>query len=255
MSFLRMLRKELKELARSYKLLFVPLAIAMLAVMQPVTIKLMPMILANAGNMPEGTVIRIPEIPTWQVMRGVIDQYNQLGLLILVLVAMSTIAGERGSGVAATVLTKPVGRGAYLSAKAVSYSLLALLSLVVGMALSAYYTELLLGPVSWAGVRNASLIYMPNLLLAVAVTVCYSAFLPSSLATAGAGITTLILLNTVPRYMGDFLRQTYPGALTAATGPALFGQPFEAWPALVGTMALALAFLAGGWLALRRMEM
>lgn len=59
-----------------------------------------------------------------------------------------------------------MGRGAYLGAKALAYSLLALLSLAAGLALAAYYTEVLLKPVDYNGVLRAYLLYTPNLVLA-----------------------------------------------------------------------------------------
>lgn len=52
-----MVQKELLEQARSFKLLWVPLVFIILGIMQPVSMHLMPLILEQAGNLPEGTVI------------------------------------------------------------------------------------------------------------------------------------------------------------------------------------------------------
>lgn len=186
MNFLPMLWKELKELARSYKLLFVPLVFVVLGLGQPIAYKLMPLLLKNS-NLPEGATLNIPVPPPNLVVGSALEQYNQLGIVLLLLVVMGAIAGERASGVAATVLSKPVGRGAYLSAKAVAYSLLALVSLGLGIGLTAYYTGVLFGPVSWGRVVGATFLYLPYLITAVAVGLFFSSFLPSGVAAGGSG--------------------------------------------------------------------
>lgn len=254
MNFGTMLVKELKELARSYKLLFVPVVFAVLGFGQPVAIKLLPRLMEGATNLPKGAVIHIPTPPPGEVVAGIIGQFHQMGVLLLVLVAMGSIAGERLSGVAATVLTKPVGRGEYLAAKAVAYSLLAVVSVAAGMGIGAYYTQLLIGPVNWGQVGLATLVYLPNLILAIALTLCFSAFLPSPLSAGGAGLAAVVLLNIVPRYLGKWPASVAPGALNEsvvrllATGSAVAIRP------VAGVTVLALAALLAGWFALERQE-
>lgn len=254
MSFWPMLTKELKELVRSYKLVFVPLVFAILAVGQPLAYKMMPLLLKSASNLPEGAVIEIPAPKVGEIVVGIIGQLNQMGILLLVLVVMGAIAGERNSGVAATVLTKPVSRAAYILAKATAFSLLAALSLSAAMLLGAYYTQVLFEPVDWAAVVSATLLYLPNLLLAVVLTLGLSAFMPSPLSAGGLGLVALILLNTVPRYMGRFLAGSYPGALTESAARALLGVADPVAQPLAGVLVLIAACLAGGWLMLRRQE-
>jgi len=254
MNFGTMLGKELKELARSYKLLFVPVVFAVLGLGQPLAIKLLPQLMQSASNLPPGAVIQIPTPPPDQVVAGVIGQVNQMGILLLVLVAMGSIAGERLSGVAATVLTKPVGRGEYLGAKAVAYSLLAVVSVVAGLGVGAYYTGVFIGPVDWGHVTLATLLYLPNLLLAVALTLCFSAFLPSPLAAGGAGLAAVVLLNIAPRYMGKSLFSVSPGALTESAVNVLVTGSGVAIRPVLGVGMVAAAVLVAGWYALERQE-
>ncbi|HLO02905.1 MAG TPA: ABC transporter permease subunit [Symbiobacteriaceae bacterium] len=254
MNLWAMLRKELRELVSSYKLLFVPLTFALLGIMQPVTMKMLPQIMKTASNLPKGAVIQIPTPPPGEVMAGVLGAYSQIPLMVLVLTMMGAIAAERASGVAATVLTKPVGRAGYFAAKAIAYSLLVTVSLLVGFAGSAYYTGVLIGPVDWQNVAVAGLLYLPYLLLVVAATLCFSAFMPSQVAAGGTSIVTMMLLGFVPKYLGDFIASLYPGALTASATAVLIGNPSEIAKPLVGVLVLALAFFIGGWMALERQE-
>ena len=249
-----MLVKELRELVKSYKILFVPLVFAILGIGQPVMMKMLPRLIDTASNMPPGTVIQIPVPTPGEVMAGVLAQYNQIGMLILALVCMGAVAGERNSGAAATVLTKPVGRGSYLAAKAVSFGLLATFSLLLGMVGAAYYTQFLIGPVSWTGVMQSTLIYLPNLWLAVSMTLAFSCFLPSPAASAGAGLAATLVLNLAPKYMGRFLAGAHPGALTESAGKALLGAEFAFAQPFIGVMVLVLAGLLVGWFMLERQE-
>jgi ABC-2 type transport system permease protein len=254
MNLWAMLRKELKELVSSYKLLFVPAIFALMGIMQPVTMKMLPELMKHGANLPKGAVIQIPVPPPGEVLASVINAYGQIPLMVLILTVMGAIAAERASGVAATVLTKPVGRGGYFAAKAISYSLLATVSLWVGLLGSAYYTQVLLGPVDWQSVAVAGLLYLPNMLLVVAVTLSFSAFMPSQVAAAGGALVTVMVLNILPRYLGDFSASVYPGALTASASALLTGAPYAVTRPVIGVAVLLVAFFVGGWLALERQE-
>lgn len=259
MRFFVLLGKELRELARSYKLLFVPLVFIILALGQPVAMKLLPQLLEGAGNLPPGAIIEIPQPPPPQVAAGIIGQLNQMGILVLVLAGMGAVAAERASGVAATVLSKPVRRGAYLGAKATAFAALATLSLALALLAGGYYTVVLLGPVDWGGIAWGTLLYLPNLLLAVAVTMSFSSLLKSPLAAGGAALAALVALNLAPRLLGGAWPQAFPGALTGRSALVIAGAPLPAGalphavPAVV-TLGLAALFLLAGWAALRRQE-
>ncbi|MHB9146430.1 MAG: ABC transporter permease subunit [Symbiobacteriia bacterium] len=265
MTLFLMLQKELRELATSYKLLFVPAAFALLGGGQPIAYKLLPTLLKNASNLPPGAVLQIPVPAPGAVVASALGQFGQLGMVLLILVAMGTIAGERQTGVAATVLTKPVARGTYLAAKIAAYGLLAAFSLALGVAVTAFYTDLLIGPVNWAGAFLGGVLYLPNLLLAVAATVAFSAFMPTPLAAGGAALVAYIVLSTVPRYLGAFARQAYPVALAERAAAAMIGKPLPDAKALgltfpgaslpfTAVLILALGFTLLGWLLLRRQE-
>jgi ABC-2 type transport system permease protein len=255
MNYFRMLGKELKELARSYKLLFIPVVYAVLGLGQPLAYKLLPQLMKSGmTNLPPGAEFNIPIPPPGQIVASAISQFTQLGILMLILAAMGTIAGERNSGVAATVLTKPVSRLQYLAAKITSYSVLAALSLLVGMVTTAYYTHFLIGPVNWSDAALGTVLYLPYLLLAVFVTVFFSTFMRSPVAAGGTSAVILIVLNTVPKYLGKFIASVYPGRLAAAALTVLAGEPTAMMRPLVGVTLLIAAFAVASWFVLERQE-
>lgn len=88
-------RKELLGMARSYQLLWVPVVLMLLVVMQPVTSYYLPEILAASGSMPEELIAGFPIPGSAEVMAGVLGQYSTIGVLILVIAGMQAVAGER----------------------------------------------------------------------------------------------------------------------------------------------------------------
>ena len=53
-------RKEMTEMARNYKILWIPIVFILLGVMQPVSSYYMPEILDTFGGLPEGTILEMP---------------------------------------------------------------------------------------------------------------------------------------------------------------------------------------------------
>src|SRR5690606_38665844 len=102
--WLVLFRKELVEGVRNYKWIWIPLVFVLLGIMQPVMTYFLPQLLETAGGLPEGAVIELPTPTGSQVMAETMSNFNTIGLLVLVLAFMGTIASERSSGVAGMVL-------------------------------------------------------------------------------------------------------------------------------------------------------
>src|SRR5665648_995232 len=153
------LAKEAKEMVRLRR--WVPLVAVylFLGMLQPITMKLMPVILDSASNLPKGTVIHIPTPAVDQVLYGIIGQYNQLGILALILVGMGMIAGERKL-VGEWLWSKPVNVSHYVLAKYSVFLLVAGSSSLIGLGLGAYYTAQLIGPVNWTVLWQGALLYV-----------------------------------------------------------------------------------------------
>lgn len=208
-----MLGKELLELARSMKLLWVPLVFVALGIMQPVSLYYMPIILEHAGNLPEGAVIEIPTPAAGKVMADTLSQFGVLGLLVLVLVFMGTVSGERGSGTASMILVKPVSIAGFLVSKWTAMLLLACLSLLAGYAAAWYYTELLIGSFAAEAFAASFALYSLWLAFAMTVTLMFSSLLRSAAGAAFCSLGFLAALslaaNLLPQYVG-----WTPGALS-----------------------------------------
>ncbi|WP_419871766.1 ABC transporter permease [Candidatus Pristimantibacillus sp. PTI5] len=204
--YMVMVQKELLELVRSYKLLWVPLIFVLLGIMQPVSTYYMPVILEHAGSMPEGTVIEIPKPLGTEVLAQTLQQFGTLGVLVLVLACMGTVSGERNSGAASLILVKPISVLSYIGSKWTSMLLLAWGSLTAGYLASWYYTGLLFGEIPFSGVLSSLLVYGLWLSFVMAITLLFSALLRSPAAAAfstlGGAIVLSLLAGLFPKIFG-----------------------------------------------------
>ncbi|MCJ7689210.1 MAG: hypothetical protein MUO60_07815, partial [Clostridiaceae bacterium] len=164
---LPMLNKEIKELCKTYKIIIIPLVFILLALMQPITMKMLPTLLKNASNLPAGTIIKIAAPSTNDVLRSLLGQFGQMGTIVIILMLMGTIAGERSLEITAMVLVKPIGRARYYFAKFFSYSILIICSMYIAFGFSAYYIVILFGKVSWSHIILGTTVYLPNVILII----------------------------------------------------------------------------------------
>lgn len=246
--------KELLELVRSFKLIWVPLVFILLGVMQPVTSYYMPILLEKAGNLPDGTVIEIPLPSGSQVLADTLSQYGVMGMLILVLAFMGIVSGERNSGAASILMVKPISILSYIGSKYAAMLLLAWGSLLAGYLASWYYTWLLIERVDFAPFMYSYLIYSLWLAFAMAATVWFSTLLRSAAGAAfsalGLAVLLSLLAGLMPKYFG-----WSPGALPGYAYQAVTGEISQAsrfgWSVGVTLLLAAISLPGSAWL-LRR---
>ncbi|WP_245804709.1 hypothetical protein [Halobacillus hunanensis] len=77
---------------RNYKWIWVPLVFILLGIMDPLTTYYLPQILESVGGLPEGATINIPTPPPADVFMMSISQFNMIGVAVLILMSMGTIA-------------------------------------------------------------------------------------------------------------------------------------------------------------------
>lgn len=241
--WLVMYRKEMLEMWRSGKWLWVPVVFILLGVMNPISSYYMPEILKNAGNLPEGAVIEIPPPKPPEVMVETLSQYGTMGLLILVLATMGIVSSERSGGMASMILVKPVRHSQYLTAKWAGMLTLGLASFWAGYGASWYYTELLIGHVDPARTAAGGAVWSLWLVFTLTVTLLMSTCLQSGGAVA---FVTLFLAAAVSLLSGWFSKHSgwSPGRLSAHAGSILTeGKALHAFPWSLGFTALAAAAL------------
>jgi ABC-2 type transport system permease protein len=117
-----LLKKEMKELFRSGKLIVFAAVFLFFGLLSPIAAKYLPQIISSIGGM-ENIQIKIPE-PTWlDAVAQYVKNLTQLCTFIVIVIFMGYVAREKESGTAVFLLVKPVPRGSFLAAKFISASL------------------------------------------------------------------------------------------------------------------------------------
>ncbi|MGP4075420.1 ABC transporter permease [Halobacillus sp. K22] len=195
MQWLTVFNKELLESWRNFKWIWVPLVFILLAITDPLTTYYLPQILEATGGLPEGATFEMPEPPPSEVFMMSVSQLNLLGVLIIALITMGTISGERKSGVAELVLVKPIAYHSYITAKWAAYTLLVCVSIFIALSASWYYVNLLFGEVSAASLFQTVFFYSLWTTFILAISI----FMNTLSKTAGLvlffTISLVIILN------------------------------------------------------------
>lgn len=248
MNFTVLLRKELQEQVRTYRLLIVSGVGLALGLATPLMLKYLPLLVPadQAG-------IQLPEFSGLDAVRESVSSMAELGLLAAILLAMGGVAKEVEAGTAAMTLTKPAGRGAFVAAKLTAISATFFCSVAAAAAGCYLYTAALFGTVGLPGFLAANALIFVYLVVCLAVTLMYSAMLRSQLAAGGLALVSLIglgALNSLPA-----LRHISPGALPGKAQLALVGDlGSAAGPLIAGAVLIAAATIVA-WQVLQSREL
>jgi ABC-2 type transport system permease protein len=247
-----LLRKEILEQWRTIRLPITATVFLLVGLSSPLLARFTPEILrAVAGD-------QIPFVLPPPTAADAVDQLaknlGQFGGLIAILLAMGAVATEKERGTAALLLSKPVGRGAFLVAKLLAIGLTLGTATAIAVAGAWFYTLVLFEPLPVLGVAAAAGLQWLTLMAWASITFLGSTLTRSSLAAAGFGVVAFIvvgILGALPP-LGRFL----PTGLGSPARALALGRagadpvvPTLATIALIGVAA----FLA--WLAFRRQEL
>lgn len=251
-----MYNKEMLEMWRSFKWLWVPLVFILLGIMQPVTTYYLPQILESAGGLPEGAVIEIPTPTGAQVMAEVISQYSSLGVLILVLAGMAVIWGEKQSRTISLILVRPIAYSTFITAKWAGLATLTITSVLVGCLAGWYYTELLIGSVSVSYLVSGVSVYGLWMIFVITVLVLMSTLLRGNSAVAFVTILITLCLSILTGLFEQWMLWS-PARLTYHTSSLLVnGVAGDGFLFSVGvTVAVVIVILMTAVVSLKRQEL
>jgi ABC-2 type transport system permease protein len=174
----------------------------------PVTLKFLPEIIKLSG---ESIQMTIPPPTAAQSLAEFAGTIGQLGVLVMVLIAMGAIANEIKHGTALLTLSKPVTPAAFVNAKFVAMCSTLFISLVAASLVCFGYTSWIIGTGDVVAFVGMNLLMLLFLVFCIALTLLFSSLFKSSLAAGGISIGIILfqaLLSSVP-VIGDYL----PGKL------------------------------------------
>jgi ABC-2 type transport system permease protein len=225
-----LLNKEFLEMARNYKWVWMPITFILLGVMDPLTTYYLPEIINSVGGLPEGTVFEMPEPSAQEVFIMSLGQYQMIGILVIVLSMMGTIAGERKSGVAQLILVKPVSYSSYITSKWAAAIILILLSLFLGMLASWYYTGVLFEFIPFASFMESFGLYALWLALVISFVILCSALFMQPVAAGMVALVTVFVFTIIGGSFQHLLEWSPTQLLTYVSERLIT----EKWPEHVG---------------------
>lgn len=247
------LGKELVEIRRTWRLWVIPGMLLFFAVTSPLIALITPQLVSALAGSEPGLVIRLPDPTAVDAYGQFLKNLSQLVVIAVIIAGAGIVSGERASGTAVLVLTKPLSRGAFLLAKAAGQ-----LGLLAGATLAALagcliVTRLVFPPAPAGPLVTATLLWLTYAALLAMVMLLFSVVFRSRGGAAGAGLGFLFV-TLIATIWPPAARYSFAGLLGAA-GDTLAGRtPPVAWPVATALAAMAV-FMALAILTFRRQEL
>ncbi|SDR09311.1 ABC transporter permease [Virgibacillus salinus] len=256
MQWMTLFKKELLENIRNFKWIWVPLVMILIATMDPVSSYYLPQIIDAVGGMPEGTEFQLPDFTPSDVVMMSLSQISSIGVLVIVLMSMGTIAGERKSGVSELVLVKPVSYTNYITAKWAAVLLLTLTALALGMLSSWYYVNLLFGELSFGELLQIIFFYGLWLALVVSLSIFYNTLLKIPGLVAFLTIATILVMKLITTIFSHLLEWS-PNNISGYINQMLVSGnvPSELTGAAIVTIVIIILLVAGSIFTFKSKEM
>ncbi|MBU8878781.1 ABC transporter permease [Bacillus sp. FJAT-29790] len=254
--WMTLFHKEVVEMSRNFKWIWVPIVFVLLAVKEPLTSYYMPQIIDSLGGLPEGAIIELPVPSAAEVLIAIQSQFNTLGVLVIVLTSMGIIAAERKSGVAGLILVKPVSYASFVTAKWAGAMLLLWISYFIGYLASWYYVVILFETVPFVDFFQSYLMNGIWLSFVLTITIFFNSFLKSPGAVGFISIAFVMILSIVSSSFSHLLEWS-PSLLPSYTNNFLLAQEFpkEAFPAAILALVGIIALLTGCIAIFRKREL
>lgn len=251
--FSALLLKEWRENLRNYKIFWIPIVFILLGITEPLSNYYLPQILDATGGLPEGAVIELPDPEPGQLLVAVMGQFQVIGMLVLVLAYMGSIAGERRNGTATLLYVRPLSYASYFLSKWLMASAVALLSVWAGFLAGYYYTAVLFSAVPFGEFLAFAATYSVWIVLVVTLVLFASAAMPNGGLAAGLTLAALLILQLVHSLFGSqwdwspFRLPNYAASFLDI-GPDTVGL---AWTFALSLVCLLILATMGIWFAKR----
>lgn len=243
--FRAFLGKELREIVRTWRIWVLPGLMLFFAITSPIAALVTPSLLESFASSQPGVVIKLPDPTALDAYRQFLKTLDQLFLLALIVTSAGAVAAERRSGTAVLVLTKPVSRRGFITAKIAAQQLLLVVTAIIGAFLCLALTTALFPSSMEPRFLVAVVVWLAYALLVIVVMALFSAVLPTQ-GAAGAGLA-FYFLSLLLGLWPAANRFTFIG-LTSAGQRILAGAEVAlAWPLVTAGLAAVGFGLLAAW--------
>jgi ABC-2 type transport system permease protein len=243
MNFHILLYKDLREQVRTHRLLaMASVFLAFSGFLSPIAAKFAPRIIEEMMRRSgQRFIIQIPEPTIADAIGQFLKNTTQIGIIVLILVAMGSMALERET--AAMTLSKPVSRLSFMLSKFSALSLTVFMSFSLSSLVFYLYTIFLFGHLDPLRFLSSALLLFLYLWVWAALTFLFSTISRSQIFAGGMAFGLYIissLLGTVP-HIKDYM----PWALIRGAEGIALGFHTDVWrPIALGLASIAISLLA-----------
>lgn len=250
-----LLRKEAKEIWRTYRVWAIPVVFLFIGFSAPASTKFLPELL-KPQLQAQGISITMPKLGAVAAYQAYFKNLTQIGLLAVILFSMGLISEEKTSGIMAQIVTKPVSRRAIVVSKWLVHGAWFVLSLVLGAVGCFFYTAGLFGKAPAGSFALANLVYVVYLVLIFTLTLAAGAALRNQVAVSVVGLMGFSALSLVS-FFSKTLADYSPAALSGLASSLVSNQArsIDALAPAVIALVLAGGLLAAGVFVFDRQEL
>jgi ABC-2 type transport system permease protein len=222
--FAASVRKELIQQWRTRRLLVVMAVFVLFGLTSPLVAKMLPEIMKSIAGAEQFADL-IPTPTAVDAMTQYIKNLTQFGFMLAILLGMNAVAGEKESGTAAMILSKPMPRWAFVLSKFSAQALVYLLAFLVAGLGAYYYTVILFGAFDPLRFLAINLLLLLWLLTFVGAALLGSVIGSSIASAAGVGFAiaaAFLLAGSIPQF-GALMPNglvAWASMLGANSGPA-----------------------------------
>ncbi|MGN7476373.1 ABC transporter permease [Solibacillus silvestris] len=192
-------KKEYVQMFRDFKVIWLPLVFMFLGATQPVvTYYLSSILTALGGN--QGITIdpSMTQQDGAHVMAATLgSQFDQLGIMIIVISMMGIIQSDKANGMLDFILTRPVKVGSYIGGKLFSNFSIVAVSVTFGYLVSYLYVNFLFNNISLLNMMMALVCYNLWIFFVITYTAMISTIFNGQGVIALISIVCLLMLKIV----------------------------------------------------------
>lgn len=198
-TFSILMKKEYVQMLREFKMIWLPLVFMFLGATQPVVTYYLPSILAALGGN-QGITIdpSMLQQDGAQVMAATLgSQFDQLGIMIIVIAMMGIIQSDKANGMLDFILTRPVKVKSYIGGKLFSNFLFVAISVMFGYLVSYVYVNFLFSNIPFLAMFLAIIFYLVWVLFIISFTSMVSTIFNGQGVIALISIVCLLILKMI----------------------------------------------------------
>jgi ABC-2 type transport system permease protein len=252
--FAAFVRKEATEIWRTWRIWVLPGILLFFALTGPVMAKFTPQIVASVGGGQLAGLMKSLPKPTYLESYGQwAKNLTQIAVFAIIIIYGGLVSGERKSGTAILVLTKPVSRVAFVVAKAVVHALFLALTVLTGTFLTWVGTRFVFGTAPGGPLWSSAMAWLAFGVLLIALMTLLSTLLGSQAAAAGVGLGVFALMS-VSALVDPLVKYSPVGLVGAPMTLAAGGKSAILWP-VVTSLVLAVLLVVAAAMAFRTKEL